>query len=205
MTDTASPSPAPAAPSHKRRVLGALLAAHNAFFRLLDRATAGWLTPTLARLVFAGVLLMYFWASALTKLGDGPLGWLFPSAGAYAQMFPRAMEAVTYDVSQMAFWQWLVAVLGTWAEFILPLLIVIGLFTRLAAIGMIGFVIVMSLTDIIGHNADAATVGAWFDKASGSLIVDQRSLWIFVLIVLVVRGAGPISVDRFTIERPKKD
>lgn len=202
MTDTVPP--AAAAPSRRKRLLGALLKAHNTVFRLLDRSTAGWLTPTLARLVFAGVLLMYFWASALTKLGDGPLGWLFPSSGAYVQMFPRAMEAVTYDTSQMAVWQWLVAVLGTWAEFILPLLIVIGLFTRLAAIGMIGFIIVMSLTDIVGHHADAATVGAWFDKASGSLIMDQRSLWIFVLLVLVLRGAGPISVDRFTIERPGK-
>ena len=202
MTDTAPAVPSD--PSRGKRLLGAVLSAHNAVFGLLDRSTAGWLTPTLARLVFAGVLLMYFWSSALTKLGDGPFGWLFPSSGAYVQMFPRAMEAVSYDSSQLALWQWLVAVIGTWAEFILPLLIVIGLFTRLAAIGMIGFIIVMSLTDIVGHHIDAATIGAWFDKASGSLIVDQRSLWIFLLLILVLRGAGPISVDRFTIERPNK-
>jgi putative oxidoreductase len=41
-----------------------------------------------------------------------------------------------------------------------------------------------------------ADLGAWFDKASGALIMDQRTLWVFVLLVLVVRGAGPFSVDR---------
>ena len=39
----------------------------------LDRAD--WLLPTLARVVFVGVLLLYFWVSALTKLGDGVGGW----------------------------------------------------------------------------------------------------------------------------------
>ena len=29
------------------------------------------LMPTLSRLTFAGVLLLYFWNSGLTKLGDG--------------------------------------------------------------------------------------------------------------------------------------
>ena len=44
-----------------------------------------------------------------------------------------------------------IVVAGTVAEFILPILIAIGLFTRLAALGMIGFVIVQTLTDLFGH------------------------------------------------------
>lgn len=174
--------------------------------RGLDRAAGNWLLPTLARLVFAGVLLSYFWASAVTKLGDGVLGFLLPSDGAYVQMFPRAMEAVTYDISQLGFGHWLIAVLGTWAEFLLPLLVVIGLFARLAALGMIVFVIVQSATDIIGHGADAATIGAWFDRASDAVIADQRAFWIFVLLLLVVRGPGPVSVDRFlAAEKPRRE
>ena len=47
------------------------------------------LVPSLARAAFAAVLLMYFWTSGLTKF-DGPFT---PSLGAYAQIFPRAMEA----------------------------------------------------------------------------------------------------------------
>ncbi len=102
-----------------------------------DRLTrAEWLLPTLARLVFAGTLLMYFWVSGLTKLGDGFMGLFQPSVGAYAQIFPRVMEAVVYDTSQLSIWHWAVVVAGTWAEFILPALIVVGLFTRLSALGM---------------------------------------------------------------------
>lgn len=150
---------------------------------------ADWLVPSLARVVFAAVLLGYFWASALTKL-DGPFT---PTTGAYAQIFPKLFEAVGYDVGQMGLWHRLVVLAGAWAEFALPVLIVLGLFTRAAALGMVGFVLVQSLTDILGHGAGA---GAWFDRASDALILDQRALWVLLLIVLVLKGPGPISADR---------
>lgn len=153
-------------------------------------------TPLLARFTFAAVLLVYFWNSALTKIGDGIFGIFKPSLGAYAQIFPRQMEAVGYDVSQLGAFPWLVVTAGTLAEFILPALIVLGLFTRLAALGMIGFTIVQSLTDIVGHHADAATVGRWFDRASDALIMDQRAFWLMLLVTLVLMGAGPLSLDR---------
>ncbi|MFU8882938.1 MAG: DoxX family membrane protein [Rhodobacterales bacterium] len=173
-----------------------ILSGYDRITTALERAD--WLLPTLARLVFAGVLLGYFWASGLTKLGPGLLGLFQPSTGAYAQIFPRAMEAVVYDVSQLGLYHTAVVLAGTWAEFILPLLIVLGLLTRLAALGMIGFVIVQTLTDLIGHGAWAhpQTVGAWFDRIPDSLIMDQRALWLLVLVVLVIKGAGALSLDR---------
>ncbi len=149
-----------------------------------------WLLPTLARAVFAAVLLGYFWASGLTKLGAGVFS---PSVGAYAQIFPRAMEAAGFDVSQMCAWRTAVVLMGTWAEFLLPALIVLGLFTRAAALGMAGFVAVQTLTDIAGHGA---AFGAWFDRGSDAVIADQRALWLLLLAVLVVKGAGPLSADR---------
>lgn len=158
--------------------------------------------PLLARLVFAGVLLMYFWASGATKLGPGIFGILRPDAGAYIQIFPRGFEAVGYDVSQFGVYHWAVVVAGTAAEFILPLLILLGLLTRLAALGMIGFIVVQSLTDIVGHGADAATLGRWFDRASDALILDQRAFWVLALLILVFKGAGALSVDRFIFARP---
>ena len=175
----------------------------NALHALADRlnASAATLLPTLARLVFAGVLLMYFWGSAGTKVGDGLLGVFQPSLGAYAQIFPRAMEAAGYDVSQMGTFEWAVVTAGTIAEYVLPLLIIVGLLTRLAALGMIGFVIVQSLTDIIGHHADAATIGAWFDRTSDALILDQRAFWVLALLILVLKGAGPLSLDRMLFRR----
>lgn len=175
---------------------------YNSVFRLLERAAGAWLLPTLARVIFAGTLLMYFWASALTKVGDGLFGILFPSSGAYVQMFPKAMEAVSYDTSQLGIGHYLIALAGTWAEFLLPLMIAVGLLTRLAALGMIVFVVVQSATDILGHHADAATIGAWFDKASDALIADQRAFWVFLLLYIVVRGPGPLALDRFVLDRP---
>lgn len=180
-----------------------MLSLYHSVFDRLSRAD-GFLS-TLARLIFAGTLLMYFWVSGLTKLGDGFAGLFQPSVGAYAQIFPRAMEAVVYDTSQLTLFHWAVVVAGTWAEFILPALIVIGLFTRLAAVGMIGFIVVQSLTDLIGHGAleHLETVGAWFDRFPDSAISDQRAFWIFVLIVLVFKGAGPLSLDRAFQRTPK--
>lgn len=155
------------------------------------------LLPLLARFVFAAVLVGYFWASGLTKLGEGLFGWLAPSFNAYAQIFPRSFEAVGYDVSQMGWGAWAVVVAGTVAEFVLPLLVVIGLATRLAALGMMGFVVVQSLTDLYGHGgrAHVETLGAWFDRLPGGLILDQRAFWMLLLVTLVVRGAGALSLD----------
>ena len=156
------------------------------------------LLPLLARLVFAGVLLGYFWKSATTKLSDGIFGIFTPSSGGYVQIFPRAMEAVGYDTSQLSFFHWAVVFAGTVAEFVLPLLIVIGLLTRLAAFGMIGFIAVQSLTDLYGHGgiAHEGTLGAWFDRVPNALILDQRAFWVLCLTILVVKGAGMFSADR---------
>ena len=172
----------------------ALLSLYTAIFSRLERS-ADWLLPTLARFLFAAILLVYFINSGLTKLGDGFSGLWTPSVGAYAQIFPKAMEAAGYDTSTLSAYHTLVVLGGTWAEFILPVLIIIGLLTRLAAIGMIGFVVVQSLTDIYGHGSETA-LGAWFDRFSDGLILDQRGLWTFLLIVLVLKGAGPLSFDR---------
>ena len=173
-----------------------LIFMHNVIFNRVERAD--WVLPTLARFLFAAILLTYYWVSGLTKLGEGILGPFRPAVGAYAQIFPRAMEAVTYDVSQLSLFHHIVVLLGTWAEFLLPLLIIAGLMTRLAAVGMIVFVTVQSVTDLYGHGAiaEAGTLGAWFDKVPDAAILDQRALWIFLLLVLVVKGAGPLSVDR---------
>lgn len=163
----------------------------------LDRA-GNQLLPLLARLVFAGVLLQYYWHSGLTKLGDGALGFLFPSSGAYVQIFPRVMEAAGYDTSQLTVLHWAVVVAGTVAEFTLPALIVLGLLTRLSALGMIGFIGVQSLTDLYGHGgiAHEGTLGAWFDRMPDALILDQRAFWVLCLAVLVFKGAGALSADR---------
>lgn len=173
--------------------MNALTSLHNAVFQRLEDMLGPWFLPTLARFTFAATLLIYFWNSARLKIGEGLFGF-FDISRAYGQIFPKAFEAAGYDEAAMSGFQWLVALAGTWAEFILPLLILLGLVTRVAALGMIGFVVVQSLTDIYGHGVEK--YGAWFDRLSDGVILDQRLLWVMILMILVVRGAGPFSLDR---------
>ena len=180
-----------------------LTSLHDAVFKGIESLSVP-VMATLARFIFAATLLMYYWNSGVTKLGEGVFGFLNPSSGAYIQIFPKAVEAAGYDFSQLSGFHTLVVFAGTWAEFILPLLIVIGLFTRLAALGMIGFVAVQSLTDLYGHGGidHPETLGAWFDRVPDSVILDQRAFWVFVLLYMVFRGGGPLSVDRVLRSEP---
>lgn len=155
---------------------------------LTDRlARLDWLVPTLARLVFTAVLFFYFWNSAMLKI-DGSI--FTPSPGAFGQIFPKSAEAVLWDVSQMSIFQRLVIFAGTLAEFVLPILLVLGLMTRLAALAMIGFIFVQTVVDVTGH---AVPLGGLFDSAQG--LLDQRVMWIFLMAVLLIKGGGPIAID----------
>ncbi len=169
-----------------------LINLHDRFFAGVSKLLSPWFLPTAARFSFASILLLFFWNSGKTKIGDGIFS---PSVGAYAQIFPKKLEAFGYDTSAMSGLDTLIVLLGTYAEFVLPALIAIGLLTRLASVGMIGFIVVMSVVDITGHDADASTIGQMFDRLPYGLILDQRMLWVFLLLVLIVKGAGPISAD----------
>ena len=176
------------------------LGRYDSFVTSLETQT--WLLPTLARLIFAGVLALYFFNSGLTKLGDGLFGVFSPSTGAYVQIFPRAFEAVGYDTDSLGLFHDLIVLGGTLAEFALPTLIIIGLFTRFAAVGMIGFVVLQSLTDVIGHG-QTGVLGAWFDRFPDAAILDQRAFWVFVLLTLAVKGGGPLALDRLIVARTR--
>ena len=169
---------------------------HARVFAALEAATEGWLMGLLARLTFAAVLFGYYWNSALTKIGDGIVGVFTIADAAYFQIVPPVVEAYGYDASAVPVLPWgLIVAAGTYAEFLLPVLIVLGLATRLAALGMIVFVAVQSYVDIAFHGVDAATIGALFDRQPGSVILDQRTLWVFLLATLAVKGAGAVSLD----------
>ena len=165
---------------------------HDRVFGAVEQATAGWGIELAARLLFALTLMIYYLNSATTKLGDGLFGIFAPSAGAFAQIVPPIAEHYVYDTSAIPFFPWhLIVIAGTVAEIVLPVLIVIGLFTRLAALGMIGFVVVQTVVDVAFHSVE---LGAWFNSQATEL-VDQRALWIFLLLLLVIKGAGAFSFD----------
>jgi putative oxidoreductase len=169
----------------------ALIRLHARVFGSLDAALSPILLPTLARFLFVATLFLYYWNSGLTKIGDGLLGVFRLDTGAYIQILPRVFDAAGYDPSALGPVARAVVLFGTWAEFVLPVLLLIGLFTRLAAIGMIGFVLVQTWVDVVGHGA---ALGAWFDRHADGLI-DARGFWVFPLLLLVLKGAGPLSVD----------
>lgn len=175
---------------------GRVAAAHKAIFARIEAALDGWFLGLTARLVFAAVLLAYYLNSFATKVGDGVLGVFSIQDGAYFQILPSVVEAYDYNAAAVPFFPWdLIVFAGTYSELLLPLLIVVGLFTRLAALGMIGFVLVQSYVDIAFHGVDAETVGALFDRFPDAAITDQRALWVFLLAVLAVKGAGTVSLD----------
>ncbi|MGB7286365.1 MAG: DoxX family protein [Salaquimonas sp.] len=170
---------------------------HDAVFGIIEKLANGWLISTLARLTFLAVLFGYFWNSGKTKIGEGLFGIFNIQDGAYFQILGEAgMLAYEFDTANIPWHLDAVVFVGTISEFLLPLLIVIGLFTRIAAAGMAIFVIVQSYVDIYVHQVDAGTIGQLFDREATSLVMDQRALWMFLFIVLIVKGAGYLSVDR---------
>jgi len=169
-----------------------ILNLHDRIFTSIETFLAPWFLTTAARVSFTSVTMLFFWSSGKTKIGDSIFS---PSFGSYAQIFPKKFESLGYDESLMSGFDTLVVLLGTYAEFLLPAMIALGLFTRLASLGMMGFIGVMSIVDIYGHNADATTIGVMFDRLPYGLIMDQRLLWVFILSVLLVKGGGPISLD----------
>lgn len=177
-------------------ILDRLVRLHGTVFGAIERSVDAWLPGLAARFVFAAVLFLYFWNSAMTKIGDGALGIFTITDGAYFQILPAVVERFGYDASAVPFLpHGLIVMLGTYGEILLPILVVVGLFTRIAALGMIVFVIVQSYVDIAFHGLEPEAVGALFDRFQDSVVSDQRLLWVFPLLYLVLRGPGLISLD----------
>lgn len=146
-----------------------------------------------SRGLFVLLLLPYYINSAMTKIDGFGL-----SAGAFAQILPPIAEQYLYDTSAIPFFPWhLIVWAGTLGEFVLPVLIVAGLFTRLAALGMVGFIVVQTVVDVVFHGA---TLGALANGLPTELI-DHRLLWISLLVALIFAGGGRLSVDRFLSHR----
>lgn len=202
MTDFANEDARAPTPSTGGGVIGLIVRLHHGVFSAVERATAGWFTGFAARFAFASVLLLYYLNSGWQKLGDGIFGFLSPSLGAYASILPPIMDQYGGDISAIPFFPWhLIVLLGTWTEILLPIMIVIGLFSRIAALGMIFFVIVQSYVDIAFHGLEGRFVGSMFDRLPDAIIFDQRLMWVFILALIVVRGPGKLSLDHLMARR----
>jgi len=115
------------------------------------------------RVVLAGI----FWRSAQTKIAEGT--WFTIGDNAYA-LFETEYSGVPLP-SHLA------AVMAATSEHLFPVLLVFGLFTRGAALALLGMTMVIQ----IFVYPDAF----W----------TEHSLWIAMQLALIVRGAGLFSLD----------
>lgn len=174
------------------RTAHTIVGVHDRLFTRLAARLDGWFIGLCARAVFAAVLLPYYLNSALIKPGEGFLGIFTPAAGAFAQILPPIAEQYGYDTAAIPFMPWhLIVIAGTISEFVLPVLIVLGLLTRLSALGMMGFIAVQTAVDIAFHGT---APGVLFNTRPLELL-DHRVLWLFPLLVLLLHGPGRVSLD----------
>ena len=142
-------------------VPGSLRAACSRVADTLDRWIGHSLLALAARFAIAGIFFM----SGRTKVE----GWLTVGESAIA------LFADEYKVPLLA--PALAAHLATYAEHLFPVLLVLGLFTRLSALAL------LSMTAVIQIFVDP---DAWPTHLS----------WAALLLYLAGRGAGRVSLDR---------
>jgi putative oxidoreductase len=145
----------PAAPASGPRLLLARLADAAA------RLTPHSLLALVDRVAVAGI----FWLSARTKVE----GWFTLSDSAYALF--REEYRLPLIAPELA------AQMATVAEHVFPVLLVLGLCTRLSALALLGMTLVIQVF---------VYPGAWPTHLS----------WAGLLLYLAGRGAGKVSLDR---------
>ncbi len=136
-------------------------------------AGARWL-ETLVLLFTRVVLAGIFWRSGRTKVEEGSL--LTLSDTTYF-LFQEEYAGVPLPPA-------LAAHLATYAEHVLPILLVLGLFTRLSALAIIGMTLVIQIF---------VYPEAWWTV---------HALWIALAATLVVRGGGDLAFDRLLWRHP---
>lgn len=149
---------------------------------MLDRllALTGWLSgraPESAMLLFVRVTLAgIFWRSGRSKVDEG--SWLSISDGTY-DLFREDYAGVPLPPE-------FAAVAATLAEHLFPVLLVLGLATRLSALGLLGMTLVIQLF---------VFPEAWWQV---------HSLWAALALVLIARGGGSLSLDRLLPWQPSR-
>tara|TARA_R110000868_G_scaffold369683_1_gene633105 strand:+ start:9385 stop:9939 length:555 start_codon:yes stop_codon:yes gene_type:complete len=170
------------------RLASRLHAAHQRAFMLARRYLGRDALPLLARLTLAGV----FWRSLLTKVETVKLlTWTelindFPVERARLRLpdFPLTLRSAALQQFETDFVLPLIppglAVwIATLAEFILPILLLLGLATRLSALALVGMTLVIQVF---------VYPDAWWPT---------HALWIVIAGYLALNGPGRASIDHW--------
>lgn len=134
--------------------------------RAVELISAPWLESVMllfVRISLAGI----FWRSGRTKVVEG--SWLTIS-DTTQYLFQEDYKNVPLPPE-------LAAHLSTYAEHLLPILLVMGLFTRLSALGLIGMTMVIQIF---------VFPEAWWSV---------HMIWVALALTLIVRGGGQFSLD----------
>jgi putative oxidoreductase len=141
----------------------------NTYDRAAALVSAKWV-ETIMLLMVRVALAGIFWRSGRTKVEEGSL--LTVSENTIYQFGDDPFNKVPLLPSDVA------AYLTTYAEHALPILLVIGLFTRLSALALMSMTLVIQLF---------VFPEAWWQV---------HILWVALALVLIVRGGGGLSMDR---------
>lgn len=162
-----------------------LYAIHGKAFGLFDTRLATDLVALLARLTLAGV----FWRSFLTKVETFGLFRYTEYINDFAvERAHVKLPALPLEVKPAVFYQFeqydlpllspgLAAWFATLGEFILPIALLLGVFSRLSALGLIVMTLVIELFVI-----DGAFWGT-------------HALWLSMALYLTAYGPGRLSID----------
>ena len=144
--------------------MNAITAPYNRFVAWLS---APWIDAVMllfVRISLAGI----FWRSGRTKVDEG--SWLSVSDTAIF-LFEEEYNGVPLPPEFAAY-------MATYAEHLFPVLLVIGLFTRLSALVLLGMTMVIQIF---------VYPEAWWSV---------HMIWVALALVLIVRGGGSLSLDQ---------
>lgn len=135
--------------------------------RIVASLSATWIDAIMLlffRISLAGI----FWRSGRTKVDEG--SWLSVSDTAIF-LFEEEYKGVPLPPEFAAY-------MATYAEHLFPILLVIGLFTRLSALALLGMTMVIQIF---------VYPEAWWSV---------HMIWVALALVLILRGGGSLSLDQ---------
>lgn len=149
--------------------MNAITAPYNRAIAMLSTPFIETVTLLFVRISLAGI----FWRSGRTKVDEG--SWLSVSDTAKF-LFEEEYNAVPLPPEFAAY-------MATYAEHLFPMLLVIGLFTRLSAVALLGMTMVIQIF---------VYPEAWWSV---------HMIWVALALILIVRGGGGLSLDQLLTKR----
>jgi putative oxidoreductase len=149
--------------------MNAITAPYNRFVASLSAPWIDAIMLLFVRISLAGI----FWRSGRTKVDEG--SWLSVSDTAKF-LFEEEYKGVPLPPE-------LAAYMATYAEHLFPILLVIGLFTRVSAFALLGMTMVIQIF---------VYPEAWWSV---------HMIWVALALVLILRGGGQLSLDALLTRR----